>query len=109
MKKIDKEILEWHKKTFPDAKIEKQLMKLEEEYTELCKSFGGDIMEAADVYIVASVLKYRFNSKIGGCFLGLIDESWKYMEIMKAIKEKMEINKKRKWTFKKGVYRHKEQ
>ena len=108
MKKIDKDILEWHTKTFPEAKLEKQLVKLEEEYSEWRESLGRDIMEAADVYIVATVLKNRFNSKVGECFITLIENGWRYNEVMKAVKQKMEINKNRVWDCKDGICHHKE-
>ena len=112
MNNLDKEIVEWHKKTFPKATIENQLLKLDEEIGELCDAIkqGSDnhaVKEMADVYIVARVLSDRFKSQIGNYFLGLIDE-YPVPHLIDEVKKKMETNKNRVWEYKNGVYHHKE-
>lgn len=112
--KLDDEIVKWSKKVFPDLTLEKQLVKLEEELTEWIDCIVSDnlketVKEMADVYIVSRILKNRFNSHIGGYFCGLL-ESKQYMldDLEQAIKDKMKINKARKWDKVDGVYKHKE-
>lgn len=106
---VDKDIVEWHKKTFPDITMGELLLKLEEELGELRGALGKndlDFMEeAADVYIVSRALKERFNSIIGLHFC----HTTKSKELTKAIKDKLAKNKKRIWHKVDGVYRHKEE
>lgn len=63
--------------------------------------------ELADVYIVSIVLEKRFKSTIGSYFVGLLMEN-PAPESLKRIEKKMQINSKRKWIKKDGVYRHDE-
>lgn len=113
--KLDKEIIKWHKKTFPDATLEGQLLKLHEEVDEYEKvhTLEDKTKELADVYIVAEALtrwgcslgikvfKYIFASYFGLCGKDAVDT------IFKEVKNKMEINKKRIWKkTKDGVYHH---
>ena len=109
---LDDKIVEWHKNTFPDATLESQLLKLDEELKEVVdaqrngekeKSYD----ELADVYIVSLVLAKRFDSTTGKYFLGLLEEH-PAPESLKRVEKKMEINAKRKWIKKDGVYRHDE-
>lgn len=102
----EKEIIKWHKATFPDVDLKSQKLKFLEEYREYLES--GDIMELADMLIVNFVLISRFN------FMGFVDiikaEALPfYQDVLKAVDLKMEINKKRKWHNVRGVYRHKEE
>lgn len=105
-----KTIAEWHKRTFPEATLESQLLKLDEELKEVvaakrAREFEHFYNELADVYIVACSLKIRFNSTIGSYFLGLIEEN-PAPNMQERIDKKMDENLKRKWEFKNGVYRH---
>ena len=94
------EIVEWHKKTFPDATFESQILKLEEELFEYNKSYDEE--ELADVLIVSIVLAKRFKSQIGyDIFAYYYDKCCDELII-----EKMKINKKRTWHKVNGVYRH---
>lgn len=103
---LKKEIIEWHTKTFPDATMEGQLIKLEEELNELvnAKNKKEKLKEAADVYIVLCGLK-RWNSYIGKFmiqewFLGADD-------LYNAVVEKMNKNKARVWAkTTEGTYHH---
>ena len=110
MKWTDKKIVAWHKKTFPDCSYESQLAKLDEELNEVSEAqkkgnYVQSFDELADVYIVATVLKERFNSIIGAYFIGLINEH-PAPELSKRGDRKMEVNQKRTFTFKNGVYKH---
>lgn len=113
MFKIDNDILSWHKKTFPDVKLEGMLLKLEEELGELVEAVKkGDaveeLKETADVYIVARILLDRFQSHIGGYFIGLLGE-YPVENLEEAVEKKMEINRNRKWNRTNGVYKHEEE
>lgn len=111
-KDIDTEIVEWSMQAFPDLTMEKQLVKLSHEIDEVCqaKREGKDddvIYELADVYIVSRILADRFDNAIGRYFIGLLKKP--SQKAMEAVKEKMEKNKKRKWTkLDDGTYQHKE-
>lgn len=113
MFKIDNDILSWHKKTFPDVKLEGMLLKLDEELGELVEAIkkedeAEELKETADLYIVARILNDRFNSYIGAFFLGMIHNS-EVKNLEQAVEKKMEINRKRKWNIKNGVYKHEEE
>ena len=112
MKWTDKKIVDWHKKTFPDCTYESQLAKLDEELKEVVEAQRNgekekSYDEVADVYIVSTVLKERFNSTIGKHFIGLLNE-YPAPELSKRVDRKMDINAKRTWHKVNGVYRHKE-
>lgn len=80
---IEKEVLAWHRETFPNATTEACYEKLREESQELLEAFTGPESiedEIADVCIVAISLLNRFGMSLSG-----------------IIKNKLEINKCRKW------------
>lgn len=97
----------WHEETFPDATLEGQLIKLEEELKELDEATEGDevMKEASDVLIVCAGLR-RWNSMVGKTFeeLFLIEEN----EVLQTfINAKMEKNKARIWAkTAEGTYHH---
>lgn len=103
-------IAKWHKKTFPNATLESQLLKLEEESKELVEARNSDsakyFEELADVVIVATVLKIRFNSKLAERFFEIDIAYNPKTPFGKIVDKKMDINAKRKWKFENGVYRH---
>ena len=112
MKWTTEKIVEWHKNTFVNATLENQLLKLEEELTEVVDAQRAAKLEEsydelADVYIVAIVLKHRFNSTAGSYFVGLC-EYCPPKDLYKRVDKKMNENVKRKWKFDPdaGVYRH---
>lgn len=110
---LDEDIVSWHKQTFPDITMGEMLVKVDEEIGEVCDAIRNGsnnhaLEEMADVYIVSRVLKERFNSHVGGYFIGLLEE-YPVPRIMDAVKKKMKENKKRKWHKVDGVYRHKEE
>jgi len=80
---IEKEVLEWHRATFPRANGEAINKKFFEEVKELYASLRGEgntIEELADVCIVGIVLLDRIGSSLSEC-----------------ISNKMAINKARTW------------
>lgn len=104
--KLENEIIEWHTKTFPDATIEGQLIKLEEEMNEFSNSETKEekLKEAADIYIVLCGLK-RWDCQIEKfltrfCFAPSIS-------LYNAVVEKMNKNKARIWAkTTEGTYHH---
>lgn len=108
----DDKIVEWHKKTFPDCTYESQLLKLDEELNEVSEAqnkgnYEHSFDELADVYIVATVLKERFNSTIGVYFIELL-EGDPVPFLFERVDRKMDLNSKRVWHKVNGVYRHEE-
>lgn len=104
--KLEKEIIEWHTKTFPDATMEGQLIKLEEEMNEFLNSETKEekLKEAADIYIVLCGLK-RWNSLIGN----FVKDFWflPTISLYNAVVEKMNKNKARIWAkTTEGTYHH---
>lgn len=107
-----KKVTQWHKKTFPNADKAGQLLKLEEELKEAKQSQTEKeaYKELADVFIVLAGLD-RFKSFIGGTLYGLLCDEINSQEkkaLLKAIREKMKINRARKWDkLKDGRFKHK--
>lgn len=113
MKWTDEKIVEWHKKTFPDCTIENQLLKLEHEIKECIseEDFHEQMLEIADVYIVALTAWLRFHSQIGFFIVLRIKEVTMWSSRFKnAVDEKMDINAARKWVrLPDGTYQHEEE
>lgn len=108
---LDEDIVEWSVNTFPDLTIEQQLMKLESEFDEFetAEGYEKSLEELADVYIVCMILDLRFNSRIGKFMRDTIKVSCTDDILTEAVKNKMDINFKRKWhKNEKGEYRHDE-
>lgn len=76
------EILEWHKKTFPNSTIDQQWRKLCEEIAEMAKEEDTERLseEIADFIIALTALQYRYGFKLD-----------------KYVSDKMQINKARIW------------
>ncbi len=62
----DTGIVEWHKKFFPKATMQTQLLKIESEMREVHMASGYDNFweEIADVYIAATAAEMRFGSEM---------------------------------------------
>lgn len=113
MKESIKSIIEWQEKTFPDATLEGQIKKFNEEYGEYHIACP-DMRELADMYIVACGIA-RFDSVVALEFFSVVFQilhSWNTVGAVYVFKEiideKMEKNRKRIW--KKtgdGIYHHK--
>ena len=122
---IAKDIVDWHKTNMPNATLESQLLKLDEELKELRSAAGkvanskepdealqaAALEETADVLICCIVLNKRYNSAIGAVVSNCIasDDDRIDLLIRTAIAKKMIKNKARTWEeVKPGYYRHKE-
>lgn len=110
-----KSVTKWHKKTFADATIGGQLLKLEEEYKELVEAINKDdekatYKELADVLIVCAGL-VRLDSVLGNILIAhTLDKmsNDELRETLKGIRKKMKINRARKWEkLKDGRFKHK--
>lgn len=104
IKKIAKE----HKKLFPKADRDSQYKKYLEEFDEwiLAPSCEDKCQEAADC-IICCIGLYNYDERGAMYLLRTWEEScseWAVIE--KMVLDKWEINKKRKWEFKNGVYHH---
>lgn len=116
IKKEIKKATKWHAKTFKDATLSGQLLKLEEEFKELRAEVRKKdsrkkvLKETADVLIVSAGLK-RFDSPISDFIVGAIIENTdldSLYKILEALREKMQINRARKWEKQKdGRFKHK--
>lgn len=96
---------EWHAVTFPDATLDTQLLKLEEEMKEY--NANPCVEEAADIYIVACALAYRYQSAVGMAVLN--SNQGKDLAFFKALAAKMDKNMKRSWAqTTPGYYKHEE-
>lgn len=122
---IAKDIVDWHKANMPNATLESQLLKLEEELKELStaakkaansKKFDAALQaaafeETADVLICCIVLQERYNAAIGAVIANSTmsdDDRINYL-VFTNIAKKMIKNKARTWEeVKPGYYRHKE-
>lgn len=94
------EIRDWNAKTFPDATMEGQLMKLEEEFKEMkeARQFWKKEKEFADVFIVASGLT-RWGSVLACSLLNTWLEfpEKDLKRILKNVRKKMSKNRNRTW------------
>lgn len=112
---IIKEIVEWHKETFPDETESGQYRKVCSEIQEMWMA-GTDkeefLKEKADVCISLVSLAYRYDSELA-MFL-LIEMMYQppcleeHKALMNEIRRKMDLNKVRTWYKDKttGEYRH---
>lgn len=116
MKESIQSIMEWHAKTFPDATLEGQVRKFMKERKEYWQSRSLDIMELADMFIVAcGIARFHLLAALSA-FAQVYEETHKTFnsqyitpeKLEVAIDEKMEINRKRKWNFDNGLYQHKD-
>lgn len=109
MNETPKTIAEWSEKTFPTLTKDAQLEKLIEETSEYMKAETKEerIKELADIYIVASILKERFDCKLGwDMFQGIFTIDM--VGVYKAVDKKMEINRNRIWKWNGKTYHHEE-
>lgn len=101
-----------HEELFPDATLESQCAKFDEEYEEFKNATDSKNIyyEYADCFIVAAGI-YRFSKGLGECLgkllvivLGKNDAL--RMDLAYAIVDKMNKNIHRKWDNKDGYYKH---
>lgn len=105
-------VVEVHKKLFPNATLESQCNKYDEEYEEFDKAEDGEdiCFEFADLFIVAAGIA-RFSKHLGehiGKLLvqSLDDNLYLRKSLADAIVNKMNKNIDRKWDIKNGLYKH---
>ena len=101
-----------HEKLFPEATLETQCAKFDEEYEEFKNATEDEDIcyEYADCFIVAAGI-YRFNKGLGECLGKLLvtdlgKNSTLRGELAEAVVNKMNKNIKRKWDNKNGLYKH---
>lgn len=98
-------IIKWHEETFPDATMERQMAKFNEEYDEWkdAKTPEESNKELADMFIVACGLA-RFT--YDPMFFSLVHTLGNSLDLHKSINEKMKLNRTRQWTKGNGEYKH---
>lgn len=102
MKETIDTIIQWHKETFPDATLDGQIRKFEEETDEFKTATAENkLEELADMVIVSAGIQ-RFNTPLGVqtrqlCYLWTADYRYDMCELWIAIEIKMEKNRKRVW------------
>ena len=103
MKETIKTIMDWHEQTFPDATLEGQIEKYQEEQREWLETDCEDVTELADMLIVACGIA-RFDLHEGLYAMNDIyewycgHESLDMAKLEKAVNEKMAKNRKRVWN-----------
>jgi len=113
-KELENSIIEWHIATFPDATLDSQIAKIEEEVDEVlnaenCQEF---YKELSDCWIVALALQRWSLSAFRFAVIGLDylekERNWEIPQesFEKMVEEKLEINKKRIWKKINNVYHH---
>lgn len=112
MKETVKSIIEWSEQAFPDATLDGQLRKFQDEYHEYfeAREHGERIKQLADLFIVAlSICRFELDEG-----LYYLHQAWKIYEgspyslgnVCYNIQEKMETNRSRVWEKKDGQYQH---
>ena len=107
-------IMQWHRETFPNATLEGQLQKFDNEVKEFweCELLSEDAAtELADCFIVACGIA-RFNNveaiKAFSFVVGYLLNDKELTQMFNiAIDKKMAINRKREWNFTNGQDQHK--
>lgn len=116
MKETIQTIMQWHAETFPDATLNGQLVKYEEELGEYIYAIGNEdeLLELADMVIVCCGIM-RFDFRTGfDCLCDTIFRlgvsKWESDELWDAVETKMEKNRKRVWNkTAEGTYHHVEE
>lgn len=104
-------IAKWHEETFPDATLEDQLLKFEEEYDEWKEA--QNLLELADMFIVACGVARFDGREAMHCFWRIEKclHQTKRMSLDHLIRDcvikKMKINRNRVWKKQdNGTYHH---
>lgn len=104
-------IMEWHKETFPDATLEGQLSKFEDELQEFM--VNQNLEEYADLTVVAcGIMRFDFQKGFEALYTAFLYagvEEWTTAEMWEAVEKKMDKNRKRQWKKLDGKYQHKEE
>lgn len=103
MKETIKTIMDWHEQTFPDATLEGQLEKYQEEQKEWILSGEKDLSELADMFIVACGIA-RFDIHEGVFYISDVyewvngDLQLSMPQLVAEVERKMAKNRKRVWN-----------
>ena len=105
-------IIEIHEQLFPNATLNSQLDKFQEEFEETKEAIGKQEQykeEIADMFIVGCGIK-RYNRAVGLAIIKSILDDFETTEqlydLAKQIINKMNKNINRKWDNKNGLYKH---
>lgn len=111
MKETIASIIKWHEQTFPDATLEGQIEKFDDELSEYGES--ECLEELADLFIVACGIARFDNVSALVAFERVCEilKLWRVnygnpVPLQMAIDNKMAINRERKWGKGKGNYQH---
>lgn len=112
MKETIETIIKWHRDTFLDATLDGQVKKWNEELKEFRETQYTDVHEFADMFIVACGIA-RFDINLGLYYFSEIydwlgsDIPFDVQELIEAVNNKMEKNRKRVWAkTAEGTYHH---
>lgn len=113
MKETIKSIIEWHEQTFPDANLEGQIEKFDDEVKEFYEAellSDEAAVELADCFVVGcGIARFSFLSAMNAFsfVLGYLDGEEEFAKkFISAVENKMAINRKRKWAVGKGNFQH---
>lgn len=116
MKETIESIIKWHTETFPDATLEGQIEKWDDEEKEWHESRPAseeEMGELADMVIVACGIM-RFDYQLGFYYLMLtatkvFDSPPDRIDMWGVVEKKMAINRARRWNKCDGKYQHVEE
>lgn len=100
-------IMMWHRDTFPEATLDGQKKKFDEELGEFlnAKTVEEHYKELSDMFIVACGVA-RFSVRATSMF-AIVEMNIKDDELFQAaLDKKMELNRQRKWDKGNGEYKH---
>lgn len=113
MKETIKSIILWHEQTFPDATLEGQVEKFDDEVKEFYEAellSDEAAIELADCFVVGcGIARFSFLSAMNAFsfVLGyLVGEDEFAKKFLSAVENKMQINRKRKWGKQGNSYQH---
>lgn len=111
MSETIKSIIEWSEQTFGDnITLDGQIDKFNDEYQEWLASDRKDIMELADMAIVAcSIARFSITSAMVAfeeTQHELEKSDFMSADLEEAISKKQSINRQRKWSVGKGNFQH---
>lgn len=113
MKETIASIIKWHEQTFPDATLEGQIEKFDDEVKEFYEAellSDEAATELADCFVVGcGMARFSFLSAMNAFsfVLGyLVGEDEFAKKFLSAVENKMQTNRKRKWSVGKGNYQH---
>ena len=100
-------VVEVHKKLFPDATLQSQCDKFNEEFEEFKQAEAEEDIcaEFADMFIVAAGIS-RFSPGLGEFIAKSMIDVPDKVQFANAIVDKMNKNIDRKWDNKNGFYKH---